>query len=332
MKWGLIGASTIASQFMIDAIHECDGEIVAVQSGNVEYGKHFALEHHIPQSVSSLSELLKDLAIEAVYISSTNEKHLPQALAAIEAGKHVLCEKPIAMSLSEARQMVLAARDRGVVLATNHHLRNAGSHLKMKEIIDGGTIGNIISMRIFHAVLLPVSLQGWRISAPSAGGGVILDIVVHDADIVRFYLDEDPQEVVAIAQGETFAQGVEDSNMSVWTMPSGVMVQTHESFTHEFAQTGIELYGTKGAIIARNVMTQRPVGEIELRTSAGSEQIEFSTHSLYARSVRKFLEAVSGVGRPAADGIDGAKSLAVAAAVLESAATGKRTKVQYEVL
>jgi 1,5-anhydro-D-fructose reductase (1,5-anhydro-D-mannitol-forming) len=101
-----------------------------------------------------------------------------------------------------------------------------------------------------HAVYLPPHLQGWRIDNPAAGGGVIPDIVVHDADTVRFHLGEDPAEVVAIQTSAGMGAGVEDSVMSVWQMPSGATVMTHESFTHRFAGTGIEFHGTKGSIRA----------------------------------------------------------------------------------
>jgi 1,5-anhydro-D-fructose reductase (1,5-anhydro-D-mannitol-forming) len=106
-------------------------------------------------------------------------------------------------------------------------------------------------------------------------------------------------------------------------------VQAHESFTHAFAGTGIEMHGTEGSIIARGVMTQRPVGEIILRTKAGEEALTFSDHNLYERSARLFTAACAGEGRPAADGVDGVKSLAVAMAVAEAAETGARTPVDY---
>ena len=117
--------------------------------------------------------------------------------------------------------------------------------------------------------------------------------------------------------------------MSVWTMPSGAMDMAHESFTHAHAQTGLELHGTKGSIIARNVMTQRAVGQITLRTEAGEEEISFSDHNLYVRALDHFHAAIKGQGRPSADGIDGIKSLAVAAAVAKAAKTGQRTAVDY---
>jgi 1,5-anhydro-D-fructose reductase (1,5-anhydro-D-mannitol-forming) len=184
-------------------------------------------------------------------------------------------------------------------------------------------------MRVFHAVYLPEVLQGWRINDASAGGGVIPDITVHDADTVRFHLGEDPSEVVAIATSSGMGQGVEDSVMSVWSMPSGVTVQTHESFTHAFAETGLEIHGTKGSIVARNVMTQRPIGEVWLQDADGRHAIPFSGHDLYARSMGEFDKALKGQGRPAADGVDGVKSFAVALAVREAAQTGRRTSVDY---
>jgi 1,5-anhydro-D-fructose reductase (1,5-anhydro-D-mannitol-forming) len=330
MKWGLIGASTIASQFMINAIRsQDDHHVLSVLSSSEKRGREYADNHEIPHSFSDLTELLADTEIDAVYISTTNEKHKDQALAAIAAGKHVLCEKPLAMSVEDAIEMVTAAERSGLVFATNHHLRNAGSHIKIKELIQDGEIGLVQSIRVFHAVHLPENLQGWRIDDASAGGGVIPDIVVHDADTVRFYLDEDPFEVTAVERSGSMGQGVEDSVMSVWTMPSGVMVQTHESFTHRFAGNGVEVHGTKGSIVGRNVNTQNPVGEVTLTNENGTQSVHFSDHNLYSRSIGLFAEAVKGNGRPSADGVDGIKSLAVAMAVKKAATSGQSVRVEY---
>lgn len=330
MLWGLIGASTIAAEHMIGAIRAQEGhDIRSVLSSSPERAKSYAEAHGIRDGLTDLDALLADPDVGAVYISTTNEKHLAQAMAAIEAGKHVVCEKPLAMSVADAVTMVKAAEAKGVTFATNHHLRNAGTHLAIKELISSGRLGDVLSIRIFHAVYLPPHLQGWRINNPAAGGGVIPDIVVHDADTVRFHLDEDPQAVVAMQTASGLGDGVEDSVMSVWTMPSGVMVQTHESFTHKFATTGFQVHGTKGSVYAKGVMTQQPVGEIKLVTEAGTETVPFSDHNLYARSMGLFAGALRGEGRPSADGVDGVKSLAVAMAVADAARSGAQTTVDY---
>jgi 1,5-anhydro-D-fructose reductase (1,5-anhydro-D-mannitol-forming) len=329
MKWGLIGASDIAAGHMIGAIRASGGDIVSVLSSSANRARSYAETHDIANGYTDLDTLLTRDRVEAVYISTTNDKHFPQAMAAIAAGKHVLCEKPLAMNVSDAAAMVRAAQKAGVVFATNHHLRNAGAHLAIRDLIQSGRIGNVLSARVFHAVFLPPRLRGWRIDNPAAGGGVIADIVVHDADTIRFHLGEDPVDVVATATASGLGQGVEDSVMSIWSMPSGAIVQTHESFTHAFAETGLEIYGTKGAIIAKGVMTQQPVGEITLKTETGAEQITFSTHDLYDRATGLFAKACAHQGLPAATGVDGVKSLAVAMAVARAAISGKRTRIDY---
>ncbi|SNR60190.1 Gfo/Idh/MocA family protein [Puniceibacterium sediminis] len=328
--WGLIGASSIAAEQMIGAFRSNGGTIKSVLSSDSARAQSYADTHGIAKGVTSLDEMLADPDLDAVYISTTNEKHFAQAMAAIAAGKHVLCEKPLATNIDDAVTMVQAAKDAGLVFATNHHLRNAGSHIAIRDAIKAGKIGRVLSVRVHHAVLLPKHLQGWRLTSPEAGGGVIADIVVHDADTVGFQLGEYPVDVVAMSAESGLGQGVEDSCMSIWHMPSGVMVQTHESFTHEYAKTAFEVYGTEGAILARNVMTPAPMGEIEIVTASGRAALPFSGHGLYDHAVKLFEGALAGKGRPGADGVDGIKSLAVAAAVAQAAKSGQRTAVDFK--
>lgn len=315
---------------MLDAVRQQAGNNVTwVVSNSPDRAQTWAKEHGIPNATTDLGAALSDDNVQAVYVSSTNEKHHGQAMAAISAGKHVLCEKPLGMTQAEAVEMVRAAEAAGVKFGTNHHLRCSGSHRAIRDLITDGRVGDVLSLRIHHAVHLPGTLQGWRINSADAGGGVIPDIVVHDADVTRFLLNEDPVSVVAQMASSGMGQGVEDSCMSVWAMPSGAMVMTHESFTHPFAGSGLQVHGTKGSIFADGVMTQRPVGAIKLVTEAGSEEIPFSDHSLYIQGVSEFVAAVAGQGRPAADGPDGVKSLSVALSVREAAASGRRINVDY---
>jgi 1,5-anhydro-D-fructose reductase (1,5-anhydro-D-mannitol-forming) len=331
MRWALVGASTIAAEHMLGALRGAGQDVAVVQSSTDRRAAEFARAHGIDGFGADLDAILSDRAIGAVYISSTNEKHHAQALAAIAAGKHVLCEKPLAMTVDQAAGMVAAAEARGVVFATNHHLRCSGSHRTVRGLIAQGRIGRVLSLRLFHAVHLPQALRGWRIDNAAAGGGVIPDITVHDADVARFLLGEDPVSVVAEMAASGLGEGVEDSVMSVWSMPSGAMVMAHESFTHPFAGSGLEVHGTEGSIFATGVMTQQPVGEVALVTAAGRMGVPYPTHNLYAQAVADFLAAVEGTGRPAADGRDGIASLAVALAVREAARTGVRQAVSYGV-
>ena len=210
--------------------------------------------------------MLADPEVDAVYISTTNEHHEPQTLAAAAAGKHVLCEKPLALTLDGARRMVDACRDAGVVMGTNHHLRNAATHRMLRELIANGAVGRPLAVRVFHAVFLPDFLQGWRINRADAGGGVILDITVHDADTLRFVLDDEPVEVTAMTASQGMAvDGLADAVMGVIRFRNGVLAQFHDAFTIKHTLTGIEVHGTEGSLLGRDVMTQMPKGEVVLR-------------------------------------------------------------------
>jgi 1,5-anhydro-D-fructose reductase (1,5-anhydro-D-mannitol-forming) len=280
VRWGLIGASTVAREWMIDAIRaQPDGEVVAVASSSAQRGARFAAETGIAKFYDSVNALLADAAVDAVYISTTNELHHTQTLAAAAAGKHVLCEKPLALTLAHAREMVDACAAAGVVLGSNHHLRNAATHRAMRAAIQAGRIGRPLAARVFHAVHLPEHLQGWRLERAHAGGGVIFDITVHDAYTVRY------------------------------------------------AGTGFEVHGTEGSLVAQDVMTQPPIGEVRLRTEAGEQVLPLEQENLYVRAVRRFHGAMRGEDTPAASGEDGVRSLALALAVRESARTGYRTTV-----
>lgn len=329
VRWGLMGASTIAREWVIDAIRATGGEIASVMSTSAERGAAYATENRIPKAVTSLDEVVGDPAIDAVYISTTNELHRDQAIAAAKAGKHVLCEKPLAMSLSDGHAMIKAARDAGVVIATNHHLRNAASHRAMRDAIASGKIGKPLSARVFHAVYLPPHLQGWRLDKPQAGGGVILDITVHDTDTLRFVLNDDPTEVIAFSQsGGMGKEGLEDAVMGVMRFKSGLIAQFHDGFTTKFTETGFEVHGTHGSLIGKNVMTQRPVGTVTLRTAEGEQDLPLDDSNLYRTALHNFHAAVAGRGHVSASGEDGIWSLATGLAVVEAARTGAAVTIE----
>lgn len=329
VRWGLVGASTIAREWVINAIRAAGGDVVNVMSSNAERGANFAKENGIGRSTDNLAALLSDVDLDAVYISTTNELHRDQAIAAANAGKHVLCEKPLAMSVEDAKAMMVAADLAGVVLATNHHLRNASTHAAMREAIASGQIGRPLAARVFHAVYLPPHLQGWRLDRPDAGGGVILDITVHDTDTLRFILASNPVEVTAFAQeGGMGKAGIEDGVMGVMRFDNGVIAQFHDAFTAKYAETGLEIHGTEGSLIARNVMTQRPVGTVILKNASGERALPTIDKNLYQTALEAFHRAVAGKGQPAATAEDGIWSLATGLAVVESAATGKAVKIQ----
>src|SRR6516164_3280412 len=331
LRWALIGASDIAKTRMINAINsQPNSRVTAVFSSNADRANAYAADNKIPKAYNNLETLLDDPEIDVVYISTTNDLHRDQALAAASAGKHILCEKPLALSLDDARQMLKAAQAANVVLGTNHH-RNAVTHRTLRKLINEGVIGKPLAARVFHAVYLPPRLQGWRLTRPEAGGGVILDITVHDADTLRFVLDSEVEDVIARSATQGLAStGMEDVVMGVMYFRDGVLAQFHDAFTIKHAPTGLEVHGTEGSLFAVNVMTQDPVGRVVLRRHKEETEIKLDPpEDLYVHCIRHFNQAVRTGSPPFATGQDGLRSLAVGLAALESSKSGKRTPVFY---
>ena len=268
--------------------------------------------------------------VDAVYVSSTNEKHASQTLTAIAAGKHVLCEKPLALTVADGRAMLRAADEQGVVLAVNHHLPGAATHRAIQHLVSSGNLGSPLAMRIGHAVMIPERLKGWRL-ADVAAGGVILDITVHDLSAAQAILGNTAEEASAIAvrQGAWGAvdQGPPDAVMA--TLRFGdVLVQLHDAFTVAHCRSSLEVIGTEASLRGIDIMTQEPVGTLWRTVGSRTDEVGVSgRRDLYDIALDGFRSAVAGLGRPAVDGIAGLSALAGTLAVAEAASTGRTVPV-----
>jgi len=331
-RWGIIGAATIARQYMIPAINaQPDGHVTAIMSRSPERAQSFAATNGIARSYHRVRDIIQDPDVDVIYICTTNERHKEETIAAARAGKHVLCEKPLALSLADAKDMVSACRNAGVVMGTNHHLRNAATHRTLRRLVQEGTIGQPLAARVFHAISLPESLRTWRVH-DAVGGGVILDITVHDTDTLRFILQDEVEAVAAMTKNTgSDEHQIEDVVMGVMRFESGLLAQFHDAFTVAHAGTGLEIHGTEGSLVATNVLTQEPVGRITLRQREKISPVQLDTapEDLYTRSVRCFHRALCGEATPAATAEDGIRSLAVGLAVQEAACSGTWQKVRY---
>lgn len=328
MKWALIGASNIASEWMVDAIRATGDDIVAVVSGDLVRARVFADKHQIPHALDRESELAA-LGAEAIYISNTNEKHEAAVLRAAATRQHVLCEKPLAVDFQAAVRMAKACDDAGVVMVTNHHLRHNAGHRAMQAQVAAGQLGRVSSVRLSHSVYLPKPIQGWRLTDRVAGGGVVLDIAVHNADSLAFILGEYPTHVCAMTSNTGMAKGMEDNAMSIWRFASGITAFTHQGFNTPFAETHLQIHGEVGSLHATGVLSQTPGGVVALTNTDGRTELPLDSDNLYQRVVKNMHAAIAGEPHANADGWAGVRSLAVAHAVLHSAASGQIAEVIY---
>ena len=325
IRWGLIGASDVAATRMIPAMRRLGHEVAAVGDPTPDWAATYAERNGIP-AAGSVEDLVARDDVDAVYISTRNEFHRDHTLLAAAAGKHVLCEKPLALSVEDGNAMLAAAAAAGVILGTNHHLPGCDTHRTIRELVQAGAVGRLLSIRVFHAVMLPPRLQGWRL-ASKAGGGVALDVTCHDAAVINPLVGVLPIDVVALATKQgSWEAAAEDALMSTMRYANGVLVQTHDAFTVAYAPTGIHVIGEDGAILATNVMTQEPIGTVVLRDASGEREIDIpNRRDLYDISVGGFAAAVSGESdRPVVTGLDGLHAAQVALAVRQAAESGER--------
>ena len=329
---GLVGASNIAMTRMLPAFAALGMGVRGPYDNEPRRFRYWA-HSGVEGQTTNLDQLLAS-DIDAVYISTRNDQHMAEAVAAAEAGKHILVEKPMALSVADAQTMIDTANRNGVLLAVNHHLPGSPLHATARQLVADGRIGTLVGARINHAGTLPTHLRGWRLSG-APGAGVILDLTVHDASVLNPLFDTPPIEVTALAatQAAWNDSSAADSVMSVIRYGpdfSGKdrLAFAHDSFTVAAPLTYLEILGDQGAIIIRDAMNQDTAGTIELHTADGDAPVDVDCSAdLYQILLQAFLDAIRGDGRPTVIGAEGLLALQVALAANQSAAEGRTVQL-----
>ena len=325
LRWGVLGTGFMPQHESVRSINSAgSSEVVAVLSSRQERADEFAAEFGIPHAYDSLERMLAETQLDAVMVSTTNELHKPQTLAAAAAGKHVLCEKPLATSLADAVEMVKACRDAGVLLGTNHFRRSKTSIQRVRSLIATGAIGDPLYARATTAGYLGAGQQTWRLDEED-GGGVILDVMVHDIDLLRYVLDDHVTEVQAVATRSGLLAGhLADLATSTMTFANGAIGSSTVSYCTPGGVASLEVLGSSGSILARDVLDERLGGEIEVRREGRLiERITLSDEvDHFVDAIVQFNAAIRGAGVPATSGADGVHSMAVAIAAAESVKSG----------
>lgn len=244
LRWGIIGAANIAKQQVIPAIRQTpNNEItsIASRSGKAET---LAQQFHIPNIFQSYEALLESPDVDAVYIALPNAHHKQWALAAIQANKHVLCEKPIVLTTEDLTELQQEAKKHHVLLMEAFMYRFHPQIGKAKQLLTEGTIGEILTIRArFH-----FTLEDWdndiRLN-PNLGGGVLNDIGCYPVNVLNYFIEESPSNVQAL-QGKLTKEI--DTHIAVQlSYPSGILAQFDASFYGPMTQT-IDIIGTTGTM------------------------------------------------------------------------------------
>ncbi|MTE23854.1 Gfo/Idh/MocA family protein [Microbacterium sp. ZXX196] len=216
LRWGVIGTG-IADRF-VGAMHAHTAQrAVAVTARDAEKTRAFAAEHGIDRVHASVAELVADEGVDVVYVATPHPLHRAQALQAIAAGKHVLIEKPIAMSAAEADEILAAGREAGVLVAEAMWTRYLPQADVIRQILESGVLGDVSLVRADFGFAMPMD-PAHRLWNPELGGGAMLDAGVYPVSFASSVLG--PPDAVR-AMGRTAETGVDASANVLLSTPSG---------------------------------------------------------------------------------------------------------------
>lgn len=274
VRWGIIGLGKIAHT-LADGINSSDNAVLAaVASRSAVKAADFARQHGAASVLEGYQCLLDDPAVDVVYIALPNHLHCEWAIKAARAGKHILCEKPFAVTEREAEQMVAAAREAGVFLMEAFMYRcEHPATLRLLEIIRSGEIGQLRMLRFSFCYNLGPEYENIRLSNPAAGGA-LMDVGCYPISLARLLADAEPLEMTAAAHiGPT--SRVDEIFAGVLTFPGG-LVATLTAGTQVAADNRAEIWGSDGHILVDSVYHPPSEGhkiDVEVSGKRRTEQI-----------------------------------------------------------
>jgi predicted dehydrogenase len=243
LRWGILGCARISRRGLIPGIRGSKtGELTAIASRDVDRAKSWAEEFAIPKAYGIYEEVLADPAIDAVYIPLPNELHRPWVEAAASAGKHVLCEKPLALDAAEARATAAFCRSKGVLLMEAFMWRHQPRTLELRKRIAEGLIGELRLVR--SSFSFPIDAGDWRLD-PARGAGALWDVGCYGVSTARLFAGGEPSKVRAAAR--FLAPKVDMTLAAVLEFPNGVIGTVDCSFEQPLRCSN-ELVGSKGVI------------------------------------------------------------------------------------
>ena len=273
IKWGVIGCGGIADRKTIPGMMLANNvELVSVMDADIDIAEKVKEKYNAKYAFDNYEAILAQDEIEAVYIASPVFFHKEQAIAAAKAKKHILLEKPVALTTSDAEEIKRVCEENGVKISIGFLMRFHGYHQRIKEIIAEGKIGEIVSMRGQFTCWYPDIEGAWRQKKALSGGGALVDMGIHVIDLIHYLSGLKTTEVVAFNQTQTFGYEVDDSSAVIMKMENGstAFVDSNFNIPDAASVAKLEIYGTKGSIVASGTLAQAEVGTVNILISDDS--------------------------------------------------------------
>jgi predicted dehydrogenase len=305
VRWGLIGCGDIARKRVAPALRETAGSsLAAVSRARAELAEPFAREFGANAWYADWRELLADAPVDAVYVATPVALHAPQTIAAAEAGRHVLCEKPMALTVDECCRMIDACRANGVKLGVAYYRHFYPVIARIKHAIAAGDIGAVVLIQInaFESFNPPPDHpRHWLMTTAQAGGGPMFDFGCHRIEVLLNLLGP-VRRVTGLTANAAFTREVEDTAIAGLEFESGACATVTVTHAASEPQDTLSVFGTAGSIHVPALNA----GAMRIATAAGERHETHPPHpNLHQPSIEDFVDAVGHDREPAVPGETG---------------------------
>ena len=328
VNWGIIGCGDVVERRGAPAIHQAaNSRIVAVTSRSMDPVRSFARKYNVMKCYNTITDLLGDGDVDAVYVATPPHLHRQHTIQCAKAGKHVLCEKPMAVNAQECREMTKVCNDNKVKLAVAYYRRFYPKIRKIKEVLEEGALGRIGIVRMQNTFLhnSPYSMppREWSMVQEIGGGGCLVDAGSHRLDLLA-YLMGGTTQVSAFTDTSASRYEVEDSASLIMKFENGARGLVNFNWNVRNETDDLEIHGDKGWIVAS------PLDEERLYIYEGDEVHE---HKLprceipHLPVIENFVKSINGESEVFIPGEEGIKASQIIDAAYESSRTERVVKL-----
>jgi xylose dehydrogenase (NAD/NADP) len=324
LNWGLLSTARINNALIPPLRASKRNRLLAVASRTQESADRYAREKKIPRAHGSYESLLADPEIDVIYNPLPNHLHAEWTIKAVAAGKHVLCEKPLALNMEEVDAIQAAAHRHGRIVMEAFMYRHHPQTLKVQEIVKSGSLGNLKLVRGSFSFLL--SREGDVRLDPAMGGGSIWDIGCYPISYARSVLGENPLEVFGWqVMGPT---GIDETFVGQMRFARDILMQFDSSFAIPF-HAFMEIIGSEGTLNVPKPFQPSENEKIYLTSGDKTETIKVKGQELYIGEVENMADAILLGNEPRISLEDSRANVGVIFALLESARVGQPVKLRF---
>lgn len=287
LNWGILSTARI-NQALINPLRLSErNTLLGVASRSVERARSYASQWNIPRSYSSYQEMLEDKEIDVVYNPLPNHLHARWSIQSLEAGKHVLCEKPLAISLQEVDQMREAAEQNGLILAEAFMYRHHPQTQLVKELVDSGSLGEVRVIKGAFTFNL-TNPENIRLK-PEMGGGCLWDVGCYPINFARYILSSEPLE--AFGWGYFGESGVDEVFVGQLRFPEDVFLQFDSGFRSQ-PRARIVIVGSEATLTVSSPFKPGMKDVLKIFRNGHSETIEVPGQELYIGEIEDMADAI----------------------------------------